>query len=118
MTNSEHGRLETLLLLLVVFACASRSTGPAPGGGGQPGANDWTRFGWDASGSNAPTIAAGVTAASVSTMVRQQVAIDGTVDASAIYLHGVSVNGSPHDVFFVTTTYGKTLAIDAQNGTV
>jgi hypothetical protein len=50
--------------------------------------------------------------------VRQQVTIDGTVDASAIYLHGVQVNGSTHNVFFVTTTYGKTLAIDATTGAV
>jgi outer membrane protein assembly factor BamB len=51
-------------------------------------------------------------------MRRQQVALDGTVDASAIYLHGVRVNGGTHDVFFVTTTYGKTIAIDADNGSV
>ena len=49
-------------------------------------------------------------------MQRQQVTIDGTVDASAIYLHNVQVNGAAHDVFFVTTTYGKTLAIDANDG--
>ena len=115
----KHGiESETLVLLLVVFACASHSTAPPSGGGGPPGTNDWTRFGWDAAGSNAPPIAAGITAANVNTLVRQQVAIDGTVDASAIYLHRVTVNGSTHDVFFVTTTYGKTLAIDAQNGAV
>jgi outer membrane protein assembly factor BamB len=51
-------------------------------------------------------------------MRRQQVALDGTVDASAIYLHGVRVNGGTHDVFFVTTTYGKTIAIDADNGSI
>jgi PQQ-like domain len=115
-----HGiESETLVLLLVVFACASHSTAPpSGGGGGPPGTNDWTRFGWDAAGSNAPPIAAGITAANVTTLVRQQVAIDGTVDASAIYLHRVPVSGSTHDVFFVTTTYGKTLAIDAQNGAV
>src|SRR5947207_1804813 len=118
-----HGRLkvsrsaETLSLVLVALACPSHSTGPASGGG-PPGTNDWTRFGWDAGGSNAPPIATGITAANVATLVRQQVAIDGTVDASAIYLHRVPVNGSTHDVFFVTTTYGKTLAIDAQNGAV
>src|SRR5256885_3419155 len=105
------------ILLLVAFACASHSEAP-PSGGGPPGAHDWSRFGWDAGGSNAPPIATGITAANVATLVRQQVAIDGTVDASAIYLHGVPVNGSTHDVFFVTTTYGKTLAIDAQNGAV
>jgi hypothetical protein len=117
-TKRERGPLETLLLLLVVLACASHSEAPPPGGGGPPGANDWTRFGWDAGGSNAATIAAGITAANVTTLVRQQVAIEGTVDASAIYLHGVTVSGGTHDVFFVTTTYGKTLAIDARNGTV
>jgi hypothetical protein len=51
-------------------------------------------------------------------MRRQQVALDGTVDASPIYLHGVRVGGAAHDVFFVTTTYGKTLAIDANNGAI
>src|SRR5437588_5266474 len=116
-----HGRLkvsrgaETLSFVLVALACASHSIGPAPGGG-PPGTHDWTRFGWDAGRSNAPPMATGITAANVATLVRQQVAIDGTVDASAIYLHRVPVNGSTHDVFFVTTTYGKTLAIDAQNG--
>jgi PQQ-like domain len=106
-----------LPLLLVVLACASQSTAPPAGGGGPPSA-DWTRFGWDAGRSNAPPIAMGITAANLASLVRQQVAIDGTVDASAIYLQGVQVNGSTHDVFFVTTTYGKTLAIDATNGAV
>src|SRR6185312_16382439 len=57
-------------------------------------------------------------AANVASLKRQQVSIDGTVDASAIYLHGASVSGGTHDVFFVTTTYGKTLAIDADSGKV
>jgi hypothetical protein len=106
---------KTLPLFLVLLACSSaRSTAPA----GQPGAADWTRFGWDAGRSSAPPISAGITAANVTSLVRQQVAIDGTVDASAIYLRGVPVNGSIHDVFFLTTTYGKTLAIDATNGAV
>ena len=44
-------------------------------------------------------------------------ALDGTVDASPIYLHGVQIKGAAHDAFFVTTTYGKTIAIDANDGT-
>jgi outer membrane protein assembly factor BamB len=107
---------KTLSLLAVVLACSS--TGSTAPGGGQSGAADWTRFGWDAGRSNAPPIAAGITAANVAALVRQQVAIDGTVDASPIYLKGVTVNASTHDVYFVTTTYGKTLAIDAANGAV
>jgi outer membrane protein assembly factor BamB len=47
-----------------------------------------------------------------------QVHLDGTVDASAIYLHDVIVNGSIRDVFFVTTSYGKTIAIDADSGAI
>src|SRR5207249_6094365 len=49
---------------------------------------------------------------------RQQVVIDGTVDAAAIYLHGAVVQRRTVDVFFVTTTYGKTLAIDARSGAI
>lgn len=80
--------------------------------------SDWPMFGWDVGRSGAPGAAMGVSAADLKTMPRQQVRIDGTVDASAIYLHGVTVKGAVHDVFFVTTTYGKTLAIDADLGTL
>ena len=78
--------------------------------------HDWTRFNWDAARTGNATAPTGITAANVASLERQQVHIDGTVDASAIYLHAVTVNGASHDVFFVTTTYGKTLAIDANNG--
>lgn len=80
--------------------------------------HDWTRFGWDAGHSSAATDPTGITAGNVATLRRQQVDLDGTVDASPIYLHGVRVNGAPHDVFFVTTTYGKTIAIDAGDGSI
>ena len=79
---------------------------------------DWPRFGWNASRSSAPTVPMGITAGNIGSLVLQQVKIDGTVDASAIYLRGASVNGAEHDVFFVTTTYGRTLAIDADRGNV
>src|SRR2546423_6509470 len=98
------------ILLLVALACASHSEAP-PAGGGPPGTHDWTRFGWDVGGSNAPTITTGITAANVTTLVRQQAAIDGTVDASAVYLHRVLVNGSTLHAFFVTNPYGQTLAL-------
>lgn len=81
-------------------------------------AHDWTRFGWNAARSNASTDATGIDSTNVGALHRQQVTIDGTVDASPIYLHGVQVNGAAHDVFVVTTTYGKTLTIDAKDGSV
>ncbi|HVS61105.1 MAG TPA: PQQ-binding-like beta-propeller repeat protein [Gemmatimonadaceae bacterium] len=80
--------------------------------------HDWTRFGWDAGRSSAAPDETGITAGNIATLRRQQVALDGTVDASPIYLHGVRVNGGTHDVVFVTTTYGKTLAVDAADGTI
>ena len=80
--------------------------------------HDWTRFGWDVGRSSVSADPTGISASNVATLRRQQVSLDGTVDGSAIYLHGVRANGGTHDVFFVTTTYGKTLAIDAGDGTI
>ncbi len=81
-------------------------------------AQDWPTFGWDVGRSSAPNVATGLSADRISSLSRQQVILDGTVDGSVIYLHRATVGGSPHDAFFVTTTYGKTLAIDADSGAV
>jgi outer membrane protein assembly factor BamB len=99
---------------------AAQDTAAAPSSSANHTASvhDWTRFGWDVGRSSASTDETGITAANVATLRRQQVVLDGTVDASPIYLHGVRVNGGTHDVFFVTTTYGKTLAIDADSGKI
>ena len=79
------------------------------------GRMDWNRFGYDAARHNSAP-AGGITVANVAKLVRRSVELDGTVDSSPIYLHGVMVRGKTHDVFFVTTTYGKTEAIDASSG--
>jgi outer membrane protein assembly factor BamB len=79
---------------------------------------DWPTFGWDVSRSSAPPLATGLRPDTIGSLSRQQVVLDGTVDGSAIYLHGAAIGGSSHDAFFVTTTYGKTLAIDADSGGV
>ena len=84
----------------------------------QPQGHDWAQFGSDLAGSGAPAAPTGITAANVGSMTRLEVKLDGTADSSAIYLHGVTVMGSKHDVFFVTTSYGKTIAIDAEHGTI
>jgi putative pyrroloquinoline-quinone binding quinoprotein len=78
---------------------------------------DWGRFGYDAARHNAAP-ASGITAANVSKLTHKRIQLDGTVDSSPIYLHGVTVHGKAHDVFFATTTYGKTEAIDAASGAV
>jgi len=79
---------------------------------------DWPQFGWDVASSGASNAWSGINSRNIGDLVQRQIPIDGTVDGSAIYLHGVNVNGSAHDVFFVTTTYGKTIALDAGSLTV
>ena len=79
---------------------------------------DWTRFGYDAARSSSGPRATGITVANVGTLRLQRVRLDGTVDSSAIYLRGASVRGRKHDVLFVTTSYGKTIALDAASGRV
>lgn len=77
---------------------------------------DWTRFGYLASRENAaPT---GIAAATVTRLGRRAITIDGTVDSSPIFLGGVVVRGRRHDTVFLTTTYGKTFALDAGTGRV
>jgi hypothetical protein len=83
-----------------------------------PSGHDWPRFGWSVSRSSAPSFATGITAANARSLVKQQVRLDGTVDSSAIYLNAARAGGTTRDVFFVTTTYGKTEAIDATTGSV
>lgn len=117
-------RLLGFSTLLFAAACETSTKSPrvdSSNGSTPPvvaNGHDWLRFNVDEGRSgvfNAPT---GITADSLGSMRRQQVTLDGTVDSSPIYLHDVTVNGAQHDVFFVTTTYGKTIAIDANNGAI
>ena len=96
---------------MVVAAGGARRTAATSG-------HDWTRFGWDAQRSNDDPNLTGIYTAHVGQLRRQQVRLPGTADSSAIYLHGVAVRGATHDTFFVTTTYGITLAIDANSGRI
>jgi hypothetical protein len=86
-----------------------------PAAGARPRATlrDWPMFGLDAQRSNASEHATGITAANLGRLHGVSVALPGTVDSSPIYLHGVSVAGALRDVIVVTSTYGRTLAIDA-----
>jgi outer membrane protein assembly factor BamB len=91
-----------------VLSAAALAVGGAHVGG------DWTRFGYDAARHNSGPAATGITAKTVGTLKRQTVQLDGTVDSSPIYLRGVA----GRDLFVVTSTYGKTAAIDATTGAV
>jgi hypothetical protein len=79
---------------------------------------DWPEFGLDPQRSDVSELATGITPANVAHLRHITVALPGTVDSSPIYLHGLSVDGAIHDVIVVTTTYGRTLAIDANSGRI
>ena len=99
-----------LLILLAVHATGAAAQGLP--------AQDWPMFGGNVESTSANPLPTGITAANVAHLKRRQITLDGTVDASPIYLHDVSVRGARHNAIFVTTTYGKTLALDAASGAV
>jgi len=118
----------TLALLVALVALAGCSSGsstderstpagsssagpPAAGRAARGGARDWGRYGFNAQRSNVGPRAVGFR--SPGRLRRHRVRLPGTVDSSPIYLDRVRVGGRRRDVFFVTTTYGRTLAIDA-----
>jgi hypothetical protein len=77
---------------------------------------DWPEFGLNPQRTDSSEDATGITSANVAHLRQMKLSLAGTVDSSPVYLHGVSVGGTPHNVVVVTTTYGKTLAIDADSG--
>jgi outer membrane protein assembly factor BamB len=82
-----------------------------------PGA-DWPTFDVTPSRTGVFTGPTPINAGNVARLRHQQVSLPGTVDGSPIYLHGVRVAGGRHDVFVMTTTYGRTLAVDAASGRI
>jgi hypothetical protein len=98
--------ISLLLGASVTFAAAAQGLPP----------QDWPMFGGDVQSTSANPGPTGITAANVAQLSRRQIKLDGTVDASAIYLEGVTVHGARHNAIFVSTSYGKTLALDANSG--
>ncbi len=80
-----------------------------------PGA-DWPTFDFNAQRSGVGPTRTGITASNLGQLQLRVVTIDGIADSSAIELHAVPVGGRPRDVIVVTTSYGKTIAIDAGTG--
>ena len=92
---------------LLALGAAVVATVPAVALSGAPN-TDWGRFGYDAARHNVSGDSK-ITVQNVSTLVRRQVHLDGTVDSSPIYVDGM---------FVVTTTYGRTEALNANTGKV
>ncbi len=85
------------------------AAGPIPAG-------DWTRFDFDAARSGVGPAQTGITARNLRNLQQRRVQLDGTVDSSPIELHAIRVSGRSRDLIIVTTTYGRTIALDAGTG--
>jgi hypothetical protein len=94
-------------------AAATATKGQAPAHVAASG-HDWTRFGYNAARTNVAK--RGPTAAQVQGMHARAIHLPGTVDSSPIFLHDVRVKGARHDLLVMTTTYGRTIALDARSG--
>jgi outer membrane protein assembly factor BamB len=79
---------------------------------------NWPEFGLNPQRTNSTDAPTGITADNVASLHRRVVDLPGTADSSPIYLHGAIVHGKAHNTIFVTTSYGITLAIDANSGAI
>jgi hypothetical protein len=114
-----------LVSAVVLAACGGGSTAdsstaaPASSAGvgtGSIPSGDWTRFDFDARRSGVGPASTGITARNLRSLRQRRVQLDGTVDSSPIELHAVKVRGRSRDVIVVTTSYGRTIALDAGSG--
>jgi outer membrane protein assembly factor BamB len=76
----------------------------------------WPEFGLDPQRSDATETATGITAANVGRLRDRRITLPGTIDSSPIYLGGATVRGGTHDVAFMTSSYGRTFAVDVNSG--
>jgi outer membrane protein assembly factor BamB len=93
---------------------ADAETSPASAAG-VPGGS-WPLFGYDAQRSGVGPADTGITPGNLGSLRTRVVHLDGTVDSSPIELSSVAVRGRVRDLIVVTTSYGKTIAIDPRTG--
>jgi hypothetical protein len=81
-------------------------------------AADWPEFGYDPQRSDVGPPRTGITAGNLRSLRTRRVTLPGIADSSAIVLGGVAAHGRRRDVAFVTTTYGRTVAVDLARGRI
>ena len=90
-------------------ATTQAATPAATAGAAAAALRDWPLFGLRASRENATDRSTGITAKNLKKLRARKVRLPGTVDSSPIILG---------ETAFVTTTYGKTVAVDLASGAV
>jgi PQQ-like domain len=116
--------LKRLLLLAPVVAALLAACGSSSGTSNAATSDKalpaalvvWPEFGLDPQRADATDASTGITAANVSNLRERRLTLPGTIDSSPIYLGGATVRGGTHDVVVVTSSYGRTFALDASSG--
>jgi hypothetical protein len=118
-------RAAALSCVIALAACGTRA---ANTGTGAPATSesaavaaavpdgDWPQFDYNAQRTGVGPAQTGINAGNLQRLTATVVHLPGTVDASAIALHGVRVRGRARDLIVMTATYGRTVAIDARTG--
>jgi outer membrane protein assembly factor BamB len=112
----------TAICAVLLVACGANAVGTpsrsAPGATSRASAadSDWLRFDFNAQRSGVGPARTEITGRNLAQLKLRRIAIDGTVDSSPIELHAVKVAGRTRDAAIVTTTYGRTIALDPANG--
>ncbi|MBV9838407.1 MAG: hypothetical protein JO156_09815, partial [Solirubrobacterales bacterium] len=119
-------RIAALACAGLLVACGGQGHGaaakrtasnpPAELAAGTAVGGDWPRFDYDPQRSGVGPANTGITAANVAHLGVRVVQLDGTVDSSVIELHALKLRGRIRDVLVMTTTYGRTIALDAGTG--
>jgi outer membrane protein assembly factor BamB len=113
-----------VLSAAILVACGGHAAGavsdspastPAPSSAAVPG-GDWLRFDYDARRSGVGPANTGIVPGDLGALQTRVVQVDGTVDSSPIELHDVFAGGRVRDVVVLTTTYGRTIALDPGTG--
>jgi outer membrane protein assembly factor BamB len=122
------GPILALAICAAITACGSAPAEVAPprapasaipaGAAASARLLDWPEFGLDPQRSDVSSLSTGITPANVAHLRRVTVSLPGTVDSSPVYVHQTSIAGGVHNALIVTTSYGKTLAIDADSGRI
>jgi outer membrane protein assembly factor BamB len=112
-----------LSVLLVGCGAHSSANVSIPAGAGGSGGSapvtvggDWPTFDYGPGRSGVGPADTGITARNLGDLTLRKVDLDGTVDSSAVELHAIDIRGRRRDLIVVTTTYGKTIALDASTG--
>jgi outer membrane protein assembly factor BamB len=110
---------------VVLVACGGHAVGASNARSGSTSSSpavpaavggDWLRFDFNAQRSGVGPSSTGINSHNLGQLELQKVHVNGTVDSSAIELHAVTVKGRSRDVAIMTTTYGRTFALDARTG--